>query len=63
MGRWKESDTREMKRGRANSKMIDGTDKGRSVYAGLTFIKVAIDFPDAKWSLMLAEATYSALCG
>lgn len=41
--------------------LIDGTDKGRSVYAGLTFIKVAIDFPEAKCSLMLAETTYSAL--
>lgn len=52
-----------MKRGRANRRVIDGSDKGRSVYAGLTFIKVAIDFPDAKWSLMLAETTYSVLFG
>lgn len=28
--------------------------KGRDVYAGLSFIKVAIDFPEAKCLLMLA---------
>lgn len=44
-------------------KMIDGADKGRSVYAGLTFIKASIDFPEAKCSLMLAETPYSTLCG
>lgn len=43
--------------------MIDGTDKGRRVYAGLTFIKVAIDFPEANSWLMLVETTYSSLCG
>lgn len=28
--------------------------KGRDVYAGLSFIKVAIDFPEAEYLLMLA---------
>lgn len=42
--------------------MIDGTDKGRSVYADHTFIKVEIDFPEAKCSFILAETTYSTLC-
>lgn len=44
-------------------KMIDGADKGRSVYAGLTFIKASIDFPEAKCSLMLAATPCSTLCG
>lgn len=40
-------------------KMIDGADRVRRAHAGLTFIKVTIDFPEAKRSLMLAETTYS----
>lgn len=54
-----EDDERESKQ----HKMIDGTDKWRRVYAGLTFIKVAIDFPEAKSWLMLAETTYGTLRG
>lgn len=43
-------------------KMTDGTDKGRSVYADHTSIKVEIDFLEAKCSFVLAETTYSTMC-